>query len=105
MFLPEVAGRVALVDRRLHPLVGQRIFVAQVDVGRRRPRGVATDDDPFEHLVRIEFHQDAVVERARLALVGVDAEVDRAGMILGQERPFQSRWESRPRRGRAGRWP
>ena len=44
---------------------------------------------PFEHLVRILFHQDAVVERARLALVGVDAQVDRAGMVLGQEGPLE----------------
>ena len=39
--------------------------------------------------MRIVFHQDAIVERARLAFVGVDAHVNRAGMILGQERPLQ----------------
>ena len=87
--LAQVAGRVALVDRRLQPLVAERIFVAQIDVGRRGPGGVAAEDDPFEDLMRIVLHQDAIVERARLALVGVDAHVDRAGMVLGQEGPFQ----------------
>ena len=51
---------------------------------RRQLRMIA-----FDHLVRIVLHQDAVVERARLALVGVDAHVDRAGMVLGQKRPLQ----------------
>ena len=60
-----------------------------------RLRGVAADDDPFEHLVRIFLHQDAVVERARLALVGIDAHVDRAGMVLRQEGPLQARGKPR----------
>ena len=87
--LAEIAGGVALVDRGLQPLVAQRILVAEIEVGRGGPRGVAAEDDAFEHLVRIVFHQDAIVERARLALVGVDAHVDRAGMVLGQEGPLQ----------------
>ena len=40
--------------------------------------------------MRIVLHQDAVVERARLALVGVHAEVDGARMVLGQEGPFDA---------------
>ena len=84
----QVVG-IELVDGRLQPIVGQRVFVAEIDVGGLGPRGVATDDDPLEHLVGIVLHQNAVVERAGLALVGIDAHVDRAGMILGQEEPFQ----------------
>ena len=102
--LAEIACRVALVDRRLQPIPAQRVFEAQIKVGRRRPGREAAEDDPFDHLMRIVFHQDAVIERARLALVGVDAHVDRAGMVLGQEGPLQPGRESPPRRGRAVRW-
>ena len=50
----------------------------------------------FQDLVRVEFHLHAVDEGARLALVGVDAEIDGPGMVLGQERPFQSGGEAGP---------
>ena len=66
-----------------------------IEVGRARPGGVATEDDAFEHLVRIEFHLHAVDERARLAFVGVDAEIDGAWMVLGQERPFHAGGKAR----------
>ena len=46
--------------------------------------------------MRIEFHLHAVDEGARLALVGVDAQINRAGMVLGQERPLQSGGEAGP---------
>ncbi len=51
--------------------------------------------------MRILFHHDPVVKRARFALVRIEAEVDRPWMILGQERPFQTGRETRPRRGPA----
>ena len=70
------------------------VFVTQIEVGRGRPRRAAGDDDAFEQLMRILLHQDAIVERARLALVGVDAHVDRAGMVLRQERPLQAAREA-----------
>jgi len=40
--------------------------------------------------MRIVLHQDAVVERPRLALVGVDAEIDWPRMVFGQEGPFDA---------------
>ena len=58
------------------------------------PGGVAGEDDAFEHLMRVLLHQDAVVEGAGLALVGVDAHVDRAGMVLGQEGPLEAAGEA-----------
>ena len=103
--LAEQVGRVGLVDRLLHDCGSAAVFVAEVDVGRAGPRRVAGEDDPFEDLVRVLLHQDAVVERARLALVGVDAQVDRARMVLGQEGPLDAARESRRRRGRAARSP
>jgi len=40
--------------------------------------------------MRILLHQDAVVERARLALVRIDAQINRPRMILGQKAPLGS---------------
>ena len=87
--LAQIAGLVAFVDGRLQTLIAQRVFVADVEIGRRGPGSVGAEDDAFDNLVRILLHQDAVVECARLALVGVDAHVDGAGMILRQEGPLQ----------------
>ena len=70
----------------------------------RRPGGVGAEDDAFEDLVRIAFHLHAVDERARLALVGIDAEIDRARGGPWAGTTTSSRWGSRPRRGRAARW-
>src|SRR5262249_34534791 len=54
------------------------------------------DDDALEHLVRVVLHEDAVVEGARLALVGVDAEIDRAVVLLRrrQEGPLDAAREA-----------
>ena len=94
--LAQVAGPVALVDRRLHPLQAQGVLVSQVDVSGRRPGGVAAQDHAFEDLVRVPLQLHAVREGGRLALVGVDAHVDRPGMVLGQERPLQPGGEPGP---------
>ena len=88
--LAEQAGGVGLVDGLLHGARGGAVLVADVDVSRAGPRGVAGEDDAFEHLMRILFHEDAVVEGAGFALVGVDAQVDGAGMVLGQEGPLEA---------------
>ena len=86
----EVAGGIGLVDRPLQPLPALRIFVAQIEVGSRGPRGIRRQDNSLNHLMGIVFHQDAVVECARLALVGIDAEVNRPGVVFGQERPLEA---------------
>ena len=89
MFLPSRPAAVGLVDGLLHGPRGRAVLVADVDIGDAGLRGVAGEDDPFEHLMRVFFHQDAVVEGAGFALVGVDAHVDGAGVVLGQEGPLQ----------------
>ena len=55
----------------------------------RRSGGEAGDQDPFEKLMRVFLHQQPVIERGRLALVGVDAH-ERFLPILGKERPFET---------------
>ena len=44
--------------------------------------------------MRIALEQVAVLERPRLALVGVDDEVDGTGVVLGDERPLHARREA-----------
>src|SRR5687768_1144120 len=63
---------------------------------RRGVGRVATQDQSFDDLMRVFLHQDAVVERSRLALVGVQAKVDRPRMIRRQERPLEPRRKASP---------
>ncbi len=92
---------VTFVDGCLQPVPTERIFVSQIQVGGRCPSGEAGDDNPFDDLVWVIFHQNAVVERARLAFIRIDAHVDRAGMVLRQERPLQSGGKPAPPRPRS----
>src|SRR5262249_37239280 len=57
---------------------------------------MASDRNAFDQLMRILLHEDSVVERARLALVRVDAKIDRTGMVLRQEGPLQAGREPCP---------
>jgi len=93
--LTEQPGGVAFVDRELQATARKRILDADIEVSRRRLRGVAAQNNPFDHLMRIELHQVTIVKRPRFALVGIDAHVDRAGMVLRQERPFEPGGEAR----------
>ncbi|MPM97239.1 hypothetical protein SDC9_144412 [bioreactor metagenome] len=61
-----------------------RIFGAAVDEQLGRAGGVGGDQHAFEHLVRNRFHQRAVHERARVALVGV-ADQDLLRCVFGGE--------------------
>ena len=92
--LAEVAFGVAFVHCLLHSLPRERVLVTHVKVGRRRPRGKAAHHQALQDLMGILLHEDAIVERARLALVGIETEVDRPWMILGEKRPLQSRGEA-----------
>src|SRR5262249_29403408 len=83
-------GGVQLVDRLLGGAVAGAVLVADVVVDGGRPGGEGREHRPFEHLVRVLLHQDAVIEGAGFALVGVQAEVDRAGVVFGQEGPLQA---------------
>src|SRR5262249_12378965 len=66
-------GCISLVDCSLHRAATAPVLVADIDVSRARMGCVASEDNPFKHLVRVFFHEDTVVEGARLAFIGVDA--------------------------------
>ena len=91
--LAQVPGGPGLGDRRLENPVGVDVLEPQIDVGRRRLGREAGDQDPLEELVRVLLHQQAVVERRRLALVGVDAH-ERFLPVLGKEAPLQPAGEA-----------
>ena len=86
--LAQVPGGPGLGDRRLEDAVGVDVLEPQVKVGGRRLGREAGDQDPLDQLVGVFLHQQAVVERRRLALVGVDAH-ERFLPILGKERPLE----------------
>src|SRR5581483_187582 len=51
--------------------------------------GVGRDGGPLDERVGIEVADVAVFEGARLALVGVDAQVAGLGVVLGNEAPLE----------------
>ena len=59
-------------------------LAADVDVGDLRADRVAADRAPFDQQVRIALHQQMVLERARLALVGVADDVARLGLLVDE---------------------
>src|SRR5262249_53515274 len=83
--LPEEAIVVTLADGPIERAIGAAELVAEIDISGVAPDGVGRNDDSLEDLMRIVLHQDAVIESAGFAFVSVDAQIDRAGMILGQE--------------------
>ena len=90
----EEPARIRLVDRVLEDVLHVQELAADVDVGDPGADGVAGDRAPFEQQVRIALHQHVVLERARLALVGVAADVLRLGRVLEDELPLQTGWKS-----------
>ena len=105
MFLPEEAARVRLVDRALEHVLHVEELAADVDVGDLRADGVAGDRAPFDQQVRVALHQQVILERARLALVGVAGDVLAASATSCRRTATSCRSGSRRRRGRAGPTP
>src|SRR5579862_7902666 len=64
-----------------------------VDVGRLGSDGVAADEAPLNEQVRVPLHEHVVLERARLALVGVAADVPGLGRLFVDELPLEPRGE------------
>src|SRR4030081_1819405 len=88
---PRLAG---LLDRGLQRIVLWQVLTADIDEGQVAADRVAGDQDSFEHLVRALFDQVAVLEAARLALVGIADEVAWID-ALGQEAPLVAGRETR----------
>ena len=97
----EIARGVGFFDGRVHDVQHVAIFAANVDVALMRADRAPGDDDAFDQLMRIHFHQRTVLAGAGLALIGVAENVFRLRRFLGHEAPLHARWESPRRRARA----
>ena len=93
---PQEVLQAGVGDGRLQPPGDGFIFAADVDIRRVDAHGVRGDDDPLEEKVGIVEHDIAVLERPRLPLVGVDAQIPGTGQVLRDEPPLDAGRESRP---------
>ena len=88
--LPEIAGRVRLLELGLEDLLHVVELAADVDVGDLRADRVAGNRAPFDQQMRVALHQHVILERAGLALVGVAADVFRLRRVLEHELPLHA---------------
>ena len=70
-------------------------LAAQVVVGDRRTGGIAGDGHAFQHRMRIEAQDVAVLAGARLGFVGIAEDVLLHAGALGHEAPLQAGGEAR----------
>ena len=66
----------------------RRVASGKLSVLRKHPYFADLSPEAFEQLVRILLHQNAIVERAGLALVRINGQVNRPLMVLRQEAPL-----------------
>src|SRR5712671_3790498 len=85
---PDQSGGARLLDGAAQDLGLGGELAADVDVGAARPDRVRADQRPLEELMRILLADQPVLERARLALVGVHAHVFLLVGRLGDEAPL-----------------
>ncbi len=91
--------RARRVRQKRRDLVRQQfaaagVFVAQIDVDVLRFHGPRRDERALQHAVRVRLHADAVLERARLALVRVQGD-DARLRLRAYERPLARRRKAR----------
>ena len=90
---PERAVRVGVVDRGQHPLEAEGELATDEDERPRDLERPGRDDDPFDQLVGVSLHEEAVLEGRGLGLVAIHDEVrDR---VFLQHRPLAPRREPR----------
>src|SRR5262249_26864988 len=88
--LAEKAGLVRLLDCRFEGALHVEELTSYIDVGHLRADRVAANRAPLDQEVRIAFHQQMVLEGARLAFVGVARDVARIYFLV-DELPFHAR--------------
>ncbi|MPN50479.1 hypothetical protein SDC9_198106 [bioreactor metagenome] len=86
----EHAGFFGVAHRGQHAVDGERVFGANVDIAFIGPDGAGGDHHAFDDGVRVAFHDRAVHERARVALVAV-ADDELLGVLRSEgELPFEA---------------
>jgi len=95
---PQIAGLARFLDGVFQPRVAARVFAAQEYPAVLRADGIAGDRHGFDQAERVLLHERAVLERPRLALVGVGHDV-LFGRVTGRVAghfPFQADGEHGP---------
>ena len=87
MSRPSQPRSSACGDRALQPACDPLVLAADVDEPLAGADGVAGQRQPFQQQVRVALHQDAVLERPRLRLVGVADDVFLAGLSACGDHP------------------
>jgi hypothetical protein len=90
---PKVARGVGLLDRAGEAAVGQVELAADVDEAVADAERVARDQHRFDQHVRVVLEDPAVLERARLALVGVGDEVVGLAVVGNDDLPLAAHRE------------
>ena len=104
-FLPTYPLRVRLFELLLEHVLHVKELAADVDVGDLRADRVARNQAALEEQMRVALHQQVILERAGLALVGVADDVFRLRRVLDDELPLHAGREIRRRRGPSGPTP
>ncbi len=97
--LAEQAGGAALLDHVVEVRAQVGVLAAQVDDALAGADGAAGDGHAGEHEVGELGEDDAVLERARLTLVGVADDVLPVALLRSRRSSTSCRWGSRRRRG------
>ncbi len=90
-----IAGGVGFLDGALENMLHVHELAPDVDVGDLGADRVAADEASFEQQVRIALHQHMILERARLALVGIAGEIFRLRRVLQHELPLHAGGKAR----------
>src|SRR6185436_12700748 len=84
----EEATLVRLVDGVLEDVLDVEELAADVDVGDLGPDGVTRNRASLDQQMRVAFHQEVILERPRLAFVGIAGEVFGVRRLLVDELPL-----------------
>ena len=87
---------IGLIDRGLQMLALPHKLTADVDERRMRSHGVAGEQSAFYQQVRIVAQDLPILAGTRLALVRINREIGRPGIVFRHKGPLEAGWETRP---------
>src|SRR5262245_660736 len=87
---PQESTRSGFLQCLFDSSLAKRKFTADINESEMTIHGECRNHTSFDQLVRIAFHDHAILASARLAFVGVAAQIDWFSRILRNESPFHS---------------
>ena len=92
----QVSFAIGFGQGRFQPFDAENVFSTDVKVGYLGADGVGSERHAFQHHMRVALHDHPVLEGARLAFVGVAAEILGLVRILRHEAPLEAGREPGP---------